>query len=128
MTGILSYGAYVPPTRIAFAILAGGSAKPGGEAGPERAVAWADEDSVTMGVAAATSCLRGFDRASVDAVFFASTTHPFLEKQTAALVARALDLRSDVATADTRGSLSAGTTRCAPRPTRVSAGSARRVC
>ena len=49
-----------------------------------------------MGVAAAANCLRGFDRAGIDALFFASTTHPFREKQTAALVARALDLRRDV--------------------------------
>jgi len=126
MTGILSFGAYVPPTRIGFATLAGRPAKPE-ESGPERSVAWADEDSVTMGVAAAVACLRGFDRASVDALFFASTTHPFLEKQTAALVARALDLRRDVATADHSGSLRAGTTALRAAIDAVSAGSARRV-
>ena len=126
MAGILSYGAYVPPTRIGFATLAGRPAKPDAS-GPERAVAWADEDSVTMGVAAAASCLRGFDRASVDAVFFASTTHPFLEKQTAALVAKVLDLRRDVATADHAGSLRAGTTALRAAADAVAAGSARRV-
>jgi len=126
MAGILSYGAYVPPTRIGFATLAGRPAKPD-VSGPERSVAWADEDSVTMGVAAAASCLRGFDRASVDALFFASTTHPFLEKQTAALVARALDLRRDVATADHAGSLRAGTTALRAAADAVAAGSARRV-
>jgi 3-hydroxy-3-methylglutaryl CoA synthase/uncharacterized OB-fold protein len=126
MTGILSYGAYLPPTRISFAALAGRAPRPG-EAGPERSVAWADEDSVTMGVAAAIDCLRGFDRASVDAVFFASTTHPFLEKQTAALVGRALDLRSDIATADHSGSLRAGTTALRAAADAVAAGSARRA-
>jgi len=126
MAGILSYGAYVPPTRIGFGTLAGRPAK-AGEAGPERAVAWADEDSVTMGVAAAVSCLRGFDRASIDAVFFASTTHPFLEKQTAALVARVLDLRRDVATADHAGSLRAGTSALRAAADAVAAGSARRA-
>jgi len=126
MTGILSYGAYVPPTRIGFATLAGRPARPD-DSGPERAVAWSDEDSVTMGVAAALNCLRGFDRASVDAVYFASTTHPFLEKQTAALVAKVLDLRRDVATSDHAGSLRAGTSALRAAADAVAAGSARRV-
>jgi len=116
----------VPSTRIGLATLAGRPAKPDA-AGPERSVAWADEDSVTMGVAAAANCLRGFDRASIDAVFFASTTHPFLEKQTAALVAKVLDLRRDVATADHAGSLRAGTTALRAAIDAVSAGSARRA-
>ena len=74
MIGITSYGAYVPPTRLAFATIAGRSAKPDG---PEKAVAWNDEDSLTMAVAAAVNCLRGIERSTVDAVFFASTTQPF---------------------------------------------------
>ena len=126
MTGILSYGAYVPPTRIGFSTLAGRPARPD-DTGPERAVAWSDEDSVTMGVAAALNCLRGFDRASVDAIAFASTTHPFLEKQTAALVAKVLDLRRDVATSDHAGSLRAGTTALRAAADAVASGSARRV-
>jgi 3-hydroxy-3-methylglutaryl CoA synthase/uncharacterized OB-fold protein len=116
LAGIVSYGAYVPPTRLAF-----------GEKGPERAVAWFDEDAVTMGVAAAVECLRGFDRADVDAVCFASTTHPFREKQAAALVAKALDLRREVATTDHAGSLRAGTGALRAALDAVAAGSARRV-
>jgi 3-hydroxy-3-methylglutaryl CoA synthase/uncharacterized OB-fold protein len=126
MTGILSYGAYVPPTRIGFSTLAGRPARPE-DTGPERAVAWSDEDSVTMGVAAALECLRGFERASVDAIYFASTTHPFLEKQTAALVARVLDLRRDVISSDHSGSLRAGTTALRAAADAVASGSARRV-
>ena len=89
MAGIVSYGAYVPPTRLAFATIGGGAAK---EGGPEKAVAWNDEDAVTMAVTAAVNCLRGFDREQVDGVMFACTTYPFEEKQGAALLARALDL------------------------------------
>ncbi len=70
--GITSYGAYVPPTRLPFAVIAGRRAVDGA---PEKAVAWNDEDSVTMAVEAAVNCLRGFDRAGVDAVMFASTTY-----------------------------------------------------
>ena len=94
--GIVSYGAYVPPTRLPLGTLGGRAAK---EGGPEKAVAWNDEDAVTMAVAAAVNCLRGFDRNSVDGVFFASTSYPFREKQGAALLAKALDLRRDVRSA-----------------------------
>src|SRR6184192_2702809 len=97
MVGITSYGAYVPMLRLPLAAIGGGAVKPGG---PEKAVANWDEDAVTMVVAAAIDCLRGVDRASVDGVLFASTSYPLKEKQGAALVARALDLRRDVMTAD----------------------------
>jgi 3-hydroxy-3-methylglutaryl CoA synthase len=80
-----------------------------------------------MAAAAAASCLRGFDRSAVDAVLFASTTHPFREKQGAALLARALDLRRDVRTADYSGSLRAGLQALRGALDAVAAGSARRV-
>ena len=107
MIGITSYGAYVPPTRLPFSVIGG---RPPKEGGPEKAVAWNDEDSVTMGVSAAIHCLRGIDRERVDGLLFASTTYAFKEKQAAALIARALDLRRDVRTADYSGSLRAGIT------------------
>lgn len=124
MAGIVSYGAYVPPTRLPLAALVG---KPAQEGGPEKAVAWSDEDAVTLAVAAGANALRGFDREGVDALFFASTTHPFQEKQGAALVARALDLRREVETADFAGSLRAGTGALRRAVDAVRAGSARRV-
>jgi 3-hydroxy-3-methylglutaryl CoA synthase len=124
VAGIQSYGAYIPPTRLAFASLGGGPAVDGG---PEKAVAWNDEDSVTMAVAAAVNCLRGFDRAAVDGVLFASTTYAFKEKQAAALIARALDLRRDVQTADYSGSLRSGTTALRAAADSVAAGSARSI-
>src|SRR5881409_510684 len=122
MVGISSYGAYVPMLRLPLAAIGGG--KPGG---PEKAVANWDEDAVTMAVAAAIDCLRGIDRAAVDGVLFASTSYPFKEKQAAAIVARALDLRRDVTTADLGDSLRAGTTALRTAIDAVKAGSARRV-
>jgi 3-hydroxy-3-methylglutaryl CoA synthase len=122
--GLQSYGAYVPPTRLALGALGGRAAKDGG---PERAVAWNDEDAVTMAVTAAVNCLRGFDRASVDGLLFASTTYPFREKQGAALIAKALDLRRDLRTADFGGSLRAGLDALRSAADAVAAGSARRV-
>ena len=124
MAGIVSYGAYVPRTRLPLALAAGRPAK---EGGPERAVAWNDEDAVTMAVAAGASCLRGLDRSSVDAVLFASTTHPFREKQAAALVARVLDLPREVRTVDYAGSLRAGLQALRGALDAVAAGSARRA-
>ena len=122
--GIVSHGAYVPPTRLPLGALGGRAAK---EGGPEKAVAWNDEDAITMGVTAAVNCLRGFDRATVDGVLFASTTQPFKEKQAAALIARALDLPRDVRTADYGGSLRAGTNALRGAVDAVAAGSARLV-
>jgi len=74
MIGILSFGAYVPPTRLPLGAIGGRKAK---EGGPEKAIAWADEDSITMAVAAAVNCLAGVDRGEVDGLLFATTTHPF---------------------------------------------------
>ena len=123
MIGITSYGVYVPPTRLSLAAI-GGRPPKAAESGPEKAVAWNDEDSVTMGVSAAVNCLRGFDRASVDGLLFASTTYAFKEKQAAALIARALDLRRDLRTADYSGSLRAGITALRGAVDAVAAGSA----
>jgi len=124
VAGIASYGAYVPATRLPLAALSG---RPAREGGPERAVAWSDEDAVTMAAAAAASCLRGLDRSRVDALLFASTTHPFQEKQGAALLAKVLDLRRDVATADHGGSLRAASAALRAAADAVAAGSARNV-
>ena len=124
MTGIAAYGAYVPFTRLPLALIAG---RPAVDGGPEKAVAYTDEDSVTMAVTAAVDCLTGFDRAEVDGVLFASTTYPLREKQGAALIAKALDLRRDVNTADFSGSLRAGTAALEAASNAVAAGSARQV-
>jgi 3-hydroxy-3-methylglutaryl CoA synthase len=124
MPGIVSYGAYIPPTRLGFSVIAGRAPKDGG---PERAVAWNDEDAVTMAVAAGANALRGFDRAGVDALFFASTTYPFKEKQGAALIAKALDLPRNARTTDVSGSLRAGTDALQAAFDAVAAGSVARA-
>jgi 3-hydroxy-3-methylglutaryl CoA synthase/uncharacterized OB-fold protein len=102
--GILAFGSYIPATRLPLAMISGGPAR---EGGPRKAVAGYDEDAITMAVAAATDCLHGFERDSIDGVYFATTSSPFREKQAATFIARALDLRSDVATIDYTGTLRA---------------------
>jgi 3-hydroxy-3-methylglutaryl CoA synthase len=124
MTGITSFGAYVPSARLPLALLSGGAVVTGA---PEKAVAAFDEDAITMGVAAALDAMQGVDRSAVDAVHFASTSHPYQEKLGASLVAKALDLRRDVATADYAGSLRAGISALRGALDAVAAGSARQV-
>ena len=124
MIGISQYGAYIPPTRLALRALGGG---PAGEGGPEKAVAWNDEDAITMAVAAASHCLRGTDRDQVDALILASTSHSFKEKQGAALIARALSLRRDVQTTDLGSSTRSGLSALRAALDAVAAGSAKRV-
>jgi 3-hydroxy-3-methylglutaryl CoA synthase len=102
MAGIISYGAYVPRTRL-------GSATANWPHRQERAVANFDEDAVTMAVAAGRDCLKGIDRSKVDAVYVASTSLPYAEKQSASLVATALDLRRDIVTVDIAHSLRSAT-------------------
>ncbi len=106
MAGIVSYGAYVPFYRLSRAEIArawGAAASPG-----ERAVANYDEDSLTMAVAAARDCLKGIDRRSVGGLYFASTTAPYKEKQTAATIAAVLGLSPEAVTMDFSGSLRCG--------------------
>jgi len=121
MIGITSYGAYIPRTRLPVSVIGG---HPPREGGPEKAVAWNDEDAITMGVAAGIHCLQGFDRSKVDMLVFASTTLPFQEKLAAALAARALDLPRRIQTADQTGSTRAGTTALRVAFDAVRAGSA----
>jgi hydroxymethylglutaryl-CoA synthase len=124
MVGITSFGAYIPYLRLPLAAISGGKRT---EGGPEKAVANYDEDALTLAVAAGIDCLRGIDRKTVDGVVFASTSYTFKEKQGAAIVAKALDLRRDVLTADVGDSLRAGTNALRAAIDSVKAGSAKRV-
>lgn len=126
MSGIRSWGAYIPMMRLQLAAIAGGGRKAGAAAG-ERAVAYYDEDAVTMAVAAATNCLDGIDRGSIDGLLFASTSYDYKEKQGAAVIAKALDLDRNAVTADLAASVRAGTTALRAALDAVAAGSARNV-
>ncbi len=120
MTGIVAYGAYIPKYRL-------GPETAGWPAPYQRAVANFDEDSVTMAVAAGQDCLHGLDRQAVDGLYFASSTSPYVEKQGAAIIAAALDLRRDIFTADITDVLRAGTSALRAALDAVAAGSARQV-
>ena len=124
MAGIVSYGAYIPIYRLSRAIL--GQVWGGGGKG-EKAIANWDEDSITMAVEAGMDCLTGMDKKSVDALYVATTTPPFKEKQSASIVTAALDLREDIVAADFGNSLRSGTLALKCALDAVKAGSAKQV-
>ena len=92
MTGIVSYGTYVPAHRVSI-----GRAR--------RVAASFDEDSTTMGVAAAAIALG--DR-SASALWFASTTPAYSDKANATALHSALNLSSSAFAADVCGSARSG--------------------
>lgn len=107
MVGITAYGAYIPIYRLTRAEISqrwGGPPIPG-----EKAVANFDEDTITMAVAAARDCMNGMDHQGIDAVYFSSTSSPYKEKQAAATIAAATDLKREIVTMDFAQSLRSGT-------------------
>ena len=114
MIGITSYGAYIPRLRLermaifqamgwfapALMMVAQG----------ERSMCNWDEDAITMAVAAARDCLCGQDKQKLDALYLASTTLPFADRQNAGIVSSALNLKDNLITADYTSSQKASTT------------------
>jgi hydroxymethylglutaryl-CoA synthase len=107
MAGIVSYGAYIPFYRLSRSEIASAWGMRAGTG--ERAVANYDEDSLTMAIAAARDCIQGIDTAKIDGLYFASTTSPYKEKQSAATIAVVLGLPEEAITIDFSGSLRCGT-------------------
>lgn len=126
MAGIVSYGCYIPRYRIDRKLIyrSMGWINPASYVPGEKAVANFDEDSLTMAVSAATDCLAGIDRSAVDALYFASSTAPYGERQSAAIMATAIDARPEIRSADFTNSLKAGTTAMLAAFDAVKAGSA----
>jgi 3-hydroxy-3-methylglutaryl CoA synthase len=114
--GITAFGAYLPRLRLQRKAMAAANAwfNPSimGQGKGERTMANWDEDAVTMAVEAARDALPGGDpfvgRRHVEALYFASTTMPFADRQNAGIVAAALSLPEDIHTADVTGSQRAG--------------------
>jgi 3-hydroxy-3-methylglutaryl CoA synthase/NAD(P)-dependent dehydrogenase (short-subunit alcohol dehydrogenase family)/putative sterol carrier protein len=114
MVGITSYGAYIPRLRLermaifqamgwfapALMMVAQG----------ERSMCNWDEDAITMAVAASRDCLCGQDKQKLDALYLASTTQPFADRQNAGIVSSALNLKDNLITADFTSSQKASTT------------------
>ena len=113
MVGIVAYGAYVPRLRLSrqavydankwFAAGLRGLAK------GERSMANWDEDSITMAVEASRDCLTSHKAEDVRNIYFASTTHPFKDRQNAGVIGTALNVEQNLSATDVGGSLKAGT-------------------
>lgn len=125
MVGITLYGAYIPIYRLSLDEIARIWAVISMKG--EKAVANCDEDSLTMGVEAAIDCLGSIDRQAIDGLYFASTTPSYREKQSASIIAAALDLRREIFTADFTDSLRAATSAIRAALDAVKGGSAKKV-
>ncbi len=129
MAGITSYGAYIPLQRINRKLIssATGWSASATRAPGEKAVANYDEDSLTMATAAAIDCLTDTDRTKINALYFATTTPPYRERQNAGIIATALDLSPEIRSCDFGDSIKAGTGALLAACDAVGAGSEKNV-
>jgi len=109
MIGIVGYGGYVPRLRLSRKAVVDANAwfapQFAGKSSGTRAMTNWDEDSITMAVAAARDCLGPDEnRSRIAAVFLASSTLPFAERQNAVIVREALTLGRHVDVLDITGS------------------------
>jgi hydroxymethylglutaryl-CoA synthase len=124
MVGITSIGAYVPVYRLNRDEIA--KIWAGRSLGGAKAVAGYDEDAITMAVAAALDCLeRG--AGEVNGLYLATTSAPYREKQSAAIIASAVDLSRECHTADFTDSLRASTIAIKSAIDAVKSGSAENI-
>ena len=101
MVGITGYSAYIPRLRLQRSAVAAAHAwsdpSYARKGRGERAICGWDEDAITMGVEAARG-LVGNGRP--EALLFASTSGPFLDRQQAGIIATALSLEGEIRTLD----------------------------
>ena len=114
--GIVSYGAYVPMFRIATESIANvwgqdPAAMAKGLGVYSKSVPGADEDVVTLAVAAARMAMRraGLPGTAVGAVYVGSESHPYAVKPTATIVAEAIEATPLLTAADFEFACKAGT-------------------
>lgn len=100
MRGVLGWGTHVPHRRLDRTTIRAVAGSGGGKG--TRAVASYDEDSTTMGVAAARAALRAVD-VRPSALWFTTTTPTYLDKTNATAVHAALRLDRETAAYDAVG-------------------------
>jgi hydroxymethylglutaryl-CoA synthase len=125
MAGIVTYGVHIPKFRLnreKFGEVWGSQAVRG-----ERAVANYDEDSLTMAVQSVIDCIGTMPRDSIDGVFFATTTSPYLEKSGSNLIAAAADFPHETRTADFTNAMTSSTNALASALDAVKSGSSHSI-
>jgi len=108
MSGIISYGAYIPFNRLQRDVIGKTTGTRGGRG--ERSVASYDEDTVTMAVEASKNALSSLDSDSIKNLYFATTDPPYQEKLNSATIQAALNLNPSTRAMDLGGSVRAGLT------------------
>ena len=116
MTGIISWGSYIPKYRLKVEHIArvwGNNANSIKDSIHinEKSVPGIDEDTVTMSVEAARQAVKsaGINPKSINAVYIGSESHPYAVKPTGTIVAEALDIGNKYTTADLEFACKAGT-------------------
>lgn len=114
MVGIASFGGYIPRLRLSRKAMVDANGWFNGSlrahAKAERAICSWDEDSLTMAVEAARDALADRPRENFRALYLATTSAPFEDRQNAGIVAQALRLGEELNTMDVGASQRAGTT------------------
>ena len=106
MRGIIAVGGYVPHHRLDRSEITAFFGKGGGRG--QRAVAAYDEDTTTMGVAAARIARDSVPGVEVDALWFSTPSPAYLDKTNASAVHAALQLDATVGALDFGGALRSG--------------------
>jgi 3-hydroxy-3-methylglutaryl CoA synthase len=101
--GILSYGAYLPYRRLDRAEIRAVAGTGGGKG--TRTVASYDEDSTTLGVAAARRALRAAPGVTPASLWFATVSPAYLDKTNATAIHAALRLPDDAPAFDAAGAV-----------------------
>ena len=113
MVGITAFGGYVPRLRLQRSAMVeangwfNAALKAYGKG--ERSMCNWDEDALTMAVEAGRDCLAGAPPEDLKAVFLASTTLPFQDRQNSGVLTTALSLGQNLLTLDVTSSQRAGT-------------------
>ena len=124
MVGITSVGTYIPRYRLSMEEIGKMWQARGGPG--ERSVAGYDEDAITMAVAASLECMK-YNSYHPDGLYLVTTTAPYKEKQSAAIVASATDLYKTTHTADFTNTLRAATAAMKAAINAVNGGSAKNL-
>lgn len=114
MVGIASFGGYIPRLRLSRKAIVDANGWFNGAlrayAKAERAICAWDEDALTMAVEAARDALAERPREGFKALYLATTSAPFEDRQNAGVVAEALRMGTALNTMDVGASQRAGTT------------------
>lgn len=116
MTGIISYGTYIPTLRLKAQDIANFWGKDASEIKThlgisQKAIARIDEDSVTMAVEAATQALQraGVPATKIEAIIVGSESHPYAVKPTSTIVGEILGVGHKYQALDTEFACKAAT-------------------